>query len=461
MNIVKLPTQITGKTRRSAAVAIALLLAVTGAHAQEGHHHDGPQAHPHPGSGAAGGESQCPEHATDHAPQGSPSGHGGHGEGDGEAGHDEPPSGPHGGRLLESGDFALEVTIFERGVPPEFRLYPYRDGRPLAPARVEATVTLCRLGGRVDRLDFVPEGDYLRSQEPVDEPHSFDVVVRARTDRKEHTWEYASYEGRTTIARRIAEKAGITTAVAGGAEIEKTLRLFGRIAPDPTRVRRVGARFAGLIRSLDKAIGDAVRAGEPVATVEADDSLRRYEVRSPMAGEVIDRHANPGEVTGDGPLLTVADLSSVWAQLAVFPDQAGLVREGQSVRVRAGNDEAFGVLSYLAPTGGDDPMVVGRVVLDNRDGKWTPGRFVEAEVVTARKRVPLAVDNRAIQSFREQPVVFAKFGETYEVRMLELGLRGERFSEVTGGLEPGTEYVVGHSYLIKADIEKSGAAHSH
>ena len=45
--------------------------------------------------------------------------------------------------------------------------------------------------------------------------------------------------------------------------------------------------------------------------------------------------------------------------------------------------------------------------------------------------------------------------------MLELG-RGDRNSvEVLGGLEPGTRYVTGNSHLIKADIEKTGAAHDH
>ena len=44
--------------------------------------------------------------------------------------------GPHGGRMLRNGDFALEVTIFEDGVEPEYRVYPYRDGRPLSPSEV-------------------------------------------------------------------------------------------------------------------------------------------------------------------------------------------------------------------------------------------------------------------------------------------------------------------------------------
>jgi cobalt-zinc-cadmium efflux system membrane fusion protein len=45
--------------------------------------------------------------------------------------------------------------------------------------------------------------------------------------------------------------------------------------------------------------------------------------------------------------------------------------------------------------------------------------------------------------------------------MLELGRRDGENVEVLGGLEPGTEYVTGNSYLIKADIEKSGASHDH
>ena len=79
----------------------------------------------------------------------------------------------------------------------------------------------------------------------------------------------------------------------------------------------------------------------------------------------------------------------------------------------------------------------------------------------ARHAVPLAVRLSAIQRFRDFQVVFARFGETYEVRMLELGRRDMNWVEVLGGLKPGTEYVSQNSYLLKADIEKSGASHDH
>ena len=58
-------------------------------------------------------------------------------------------------------------------------------------------------------------------------------------------------------------------------------------------------------------------------------------------------------------------------------------------------------------------------------------------------------------------MVYAKIGEEYEVRMLELGRQDDTWIEVLGGLESGTQYVSENSYVIKADIEKSGASHDH
>ena len=74
---------------------------------------------------------------------------------------------------------------------------------------------------------------------------------------------------------------------------------------------------------------------------------------------------------------------------------------------------------------------------------------------------PLAVRSDALQRFRDFTVVFEKVDETYEVRMLELGRQNTEWVEVLGGLEPGADYVAGNSFLIKADIEKSGASHDH
>src|SRR5215207_6184797 len=69
----------------------------------------------------------------------------------------EYPRGPHGARLLSDEALQMEMTIYETGVPPQFRVYPYDAAlKPLPPGEVSLVVELHRLGGRVDRITFTP-----------------------------------------------------------------------------------------------------------------------------------------------------------------------------------------------------------------------------------------------------------------------------------------------------------------
>ena len=66
-----------------------------------------------------------------------------------------------------------------------------------------------------------------------------------------------------------------------------------------------------------------------------------------------------------------------------------------------------------------------------------------------------------MQSVFDFTVVFSQHGELYQARPLELGRRGGGFIEVLKGLKAGERYVTENSFLIKADILKSGASHDH
>ena len=99
--------------------------------------------------------------------------------------------------------------------------------------------------------------------------------------------------------------------------------------------------------------------------------------------------------------------------------------------------------------------------MDNPDGRLRPGQFVQAEVLVEAREVPLAVRRSALQRYREREVVFARYGDLYEVRLLELGARDDTWVEVVDGITPGTAYVTGNSFLIRADMEKGGASHDH
>jgi cobalt-zinc-cadmium efflux system membrane fusion protein len=168
-------------------------------------------------------------------------------------------------------------------------------------------------------------------------------------------------------------------------------------------------------------------------------------------------------VAADNTLFEIADLSEVWVDLRALGTDAERLAAGQVVTLRSatGAHETQGRVQSLLPLASAGQSVVARVSIPNEDGRWRPGMAVSAEVVLSETQVPLAVKESGLQRFRDFTVVFAQVGDTYEVRMLELGKRDGQLVEVLGGLKPGTRYVSEQSYLIRADIEKSGASHDH
>ncbi|HWS27475.1 MAG TPA: efflux RND transporter periplasmic adaptor subunit [Xanthomonadales bacterium] len=372
--------------------------------------------------------------------------------------------GPHRGRMLRDGDFALEVTIFETGVPPEFRLYAYQGDQPLPPASVDAQIELTRLGNVIDKFSFRADGDVLVGSGVVTEPHSFDVRVEATVAGKKHAWSYASHEGRTTIAADIAEASGIGTDRAGPAIIRESVSALGSISIDVNRLARVRARFPGIVREVHAGFGDSVARGAPLAVVESNDSLRSYTLTAPISGVVTLRNTNVGDVAGDEPLFEITDLSEVWADLHVFGKDLERVAPGQSLTLTStvGEHQVQAQVDRILPiAAANSQSAVARVRLPNADGRWRPGLAVNAEIAVAEHTVPLAVKVSGLQPFRDFTVVYAQVGETYEVRMLDLGRRDGDYVEVLGGIDPGTSYVSEQSFLIRADVEKSGASHDH
>ena len=197
--------------------------------------------------------------------------------------------------------------------------------------------------------------------------------------------------------------------------------------------------------------------------MQSNESLQTYAVKAPIGGLIVRRDIQVGESTGDEPLFIIADLSRVWVELDVFHRDLSRIHAGQEAEIETLDGYRIqGKIDWISPLAAHASQSVRtRVVLSNPEGRLRPGQFVRGWVTIAEHAVPLAVRKSALQRFRDFQVVFARFGDTYEVRMLDLGRRDSEWAEVLGGLTPGTEYVTSNSYLIKADIEKSGASHDH
>jgi len=372
--------------------------------------------------------------------------------------------GPNGGRLLTDGTIAVEITIFEAGAPPQFRVFPYLDGQLADPAQFELTIELGRLDGTIDHFGFHPENTYLTSDGIVVEPHSFDVRVSAKYGGKAVDWAYQSYEGRTLIDSKTANITGIEVEAAGPAVIEETLDVLGRIDLAPGAEVKLRARFPGQVIAVHKTVGETVQAGEPVARIESNESLQAYDVVSPINGVVLERMTNVGDVSGAAALFIVGDLKRLQVDFHIFPKDLHRVKPAQQVTIRSIDDRLTArteIYTFLPTKELETQTVIARAFLPNPDKSWMPGMTVRGDITIRQEAVPLAVRTEALQRFRDFTVVFARVGEVYEVRMLELGRQTPQWTEVLGGIRPGQEYVTKNSFLIKADIEKSGASHDH
>ena len=397
----------------------------------------------------------CDEMHSDHAM----SSHDAHGD----EGHIEIEKGEHNGRLFHDKTFTLELAIFETGVPPEFRAWASENGKALPPEDIELNITLTRLGGKVDDIKFKKQGDSLRGDTTIYEPHSFFVNINATHNGVTHSWEYDNYEGRTKIEKDVAEALEIKTEIADAVIMKKSIPVYGRISENSELTRKITARFDGTIQSITASEGKRVKKGQSLATVESNESLQIITITSPINGTITHRDANIGEQTNGRQLFTIVNTESVWADLSVFPTDLPKVEIGSVVTIvdSTSGHTTKGKISQINLIANPDQSVNVRVVLENKKGLLRPGRHISADITTGEHKANLAVKRSGLQAFRDFTVVYAKIGDEYEVRMLELGLLAGEWAEVLGGIEPGARYVSENSYVIKADIEKSGASHDH
>lgn len=307
------------------------------------------------------------------------------------------------------------------------------------------------------------EHDDQHKNEQVHEHNAETADIFKHEDHKDHekveSHDHAD-ENVSRISRKMADKVGIETAIATKQRLQQTITSYGTLSTGAEQLSHMRARFSGLITAVNANIGDVVRKGDFLAEVESNESLKKYKVRAPISGTIVQRHANTGEVTQDQVLFSIADFDTLWAELRIYPSQREKVSAGKLVEVTSGDRLIRGKISHVIPAL-DKPYQLARVKIDNRQLGLSPGLLVEGRVLVNEMVVPIAVEKSGIQKIGEQAGVFIQEGESYQFAPLSLGRSDDQYVEVLGGLEEGQYYVNRNSYLIKADIEKSEAEHEH
>ena len=204
-------------------------------------------------------------------------------------------------------------------------------------------------------------------------------------------------------------------------------------------------------------------------THEVEERLAWYPLRAPFDGTVIEKHLTLGEKhSDDSGAFTVADLSSVWVNIAVYQKDLTYVKKGVTVTVSAagGMFSVEGTVAYVAPVVDERTRTaLARVVLPNPDGKIRPGLFVNAQIAIGQEVASVVIPKLAVQRMGEQPVVFLDTSDGFKPAPVSLGRSNESRIEILSGLAAGQRYVTQGAFELKAKIVTSGlgahAGHGH
>jgi len=218
-------------------------------------------------------------------------------------------------------------------------------------------------------------------------------------------------------------------------------------------------------QALQEAEIALANARQKVAAVGPAGAGNRYELRAPFDAVVVEKHLTVGEVVDEtSNAFTLSDLSRVWATFAVAPRDLDKVVTGRDVTVSAPDlgAQVEGKVNYVGSLLGEQNRAATvRATLANPNGAWRPGLFVNVAVSVERFNAAVVVPESALQTWEEQTVVFARTEEGFEARPVNTGRRDAGQVEITSGLAAGTQVAAAGSFVLKSELGKGSAEHSH
>ena len=86
---------------------------------------------------------------------------------------------------------------------------------------------------------------------------------------------------------------------------------------------------------------------------------------------------------------------------------------------------------------------------------------MKTDVTVATVDAPMVIKKSALQQWNGKTVIFIRVGDSFEIRMPQLGRSDDTQVEVLSGVPAGASYATRNSFILKADVMKSGASHDH
>src|SRR2546427_2020307 len=328
--------------------------------------------------------------------------------------------------------------------------------------------------------------------------------------------------GAIAIPAATRQLIGVRTAPVSYAPLAQEIRAVGTVEYDERKLTKVNLRVSGWIEQVFiNAIGQSVRAGQPMLTLYSPDLLatqdeyllalkaqaqlegsplaearqdaaalvasarerlrlwnlndeqiaaverrgkaeRVLTLYAPSSGIVLKRQALPGNYVEPGTTLyELADLSTVWIHGDIYGSEITAVRLNQSAEVtfEAYPGETFrGKVAYIYPYLNEATRTVRvRMEFANPHLKLKPGMYGNVMLHVDAGR-RLVVPKEAVLDSGLRQLVFLDLGQgVYQPYPVKLGRRSQDYVEVLEGIKEGDRVVTSANFLMDAESKLASA----
>ena len=306
--------------------------------------------------------------------------------------------------------------------------------------------------------------------------------------------------------------ANITTQKVSKKPVGQTAVINGRLTVDEQRSEVISSRAAGRVEKLYiKETGQPIRKGQPLYTLYSEtlltlqqeyllakeqyDALGKTEKRyqsfleaskkklllygltmaqisqianrnslqpsvtflAPTSGVITEINVSEGQYVSEGGLLyTIEDISRLWVEAELYPNETSLVKNGYKVTVRVNeneNNSMEATVSFLSPEYRSNTQItVMRASIENSSSQYKPGQQVQVYLTHSSKEV-LAIPVDAVIRDGNGTHVYIQAGHnTFQPRMVKTGLESFDQVEITEGINEGDTIAISGAYLLYSEI---------
>jgi cobalt-zinc-cadmium efflux system membrane fusion protein len=340
------------------------------------------------------------------------------------------------------------------------RLADLPAGEVTAPGKVEANPNQVSrvplpVPGRITRV-LAKLGDSVAAGQPIlmiESPEANDASAN-----------YSQSEFLITQAKAALTQANVATAKAK-ADYDRATALFEREAVAQKETLNTKSAYEQSQAAAEQAAAavEQAKAARTLALkrlqllgLEPGEAKPQIVVRSPLAGKVLELSVVAGEYRNDttAPVMTIADLRTVWVTSDVPENSLRLVKPGETVDILFDaypGEEFRGRVARVADMLDPKTRTLKVMIeLDNARGRLKPEMFGRIRHVEAVRRVPALPVGAIIQDGGKNIVYVEQSKGRFEAREVITGHRSGDLVTIVSGAQPGERVVVDGVMLLRS-----------